>query len=107
MSRKRSTKRGRPNKRTARRPSVPRGDVERPRLNEDAARAAPNEANPGVASARIMVNPAGFAFGERLDGEGSIFIAPPNRAGAMDGDEAVLAWWPGPRGAEGLSLIHI
>lgn len=48
-----------------------------------------------------MVNPAGFAFGERLDGEGSIFIAPPNRAGAMDGDEAVVAWWPGPRGAEG------
>ncbi|MEX1368600.1 MAG: VacB/RNase II family 3'-5' exoribonuclease [Nannocystaceae bacterium] len=101
MSRKRSTQRGRPKKRSDRRPTAPRGDVERPRLNEDAARAAPDEANPGVASARIMVNPAGFAFGERLDGEGSIFIAPPNRAGAMDGDEAVLAWWPGPRGAEG------
>jgi ribonuclease R len=56
---------------------------------------------PRVASARIMVNPAGFAFGERLDGEGSIFIPPPGRGGAMDGDEAVVAWWPGQRGAEG------
>lgn len=55
-----------------------------------------------VASARIMVNPAGFAFGERLDGEGSIFIPPPSRGGAMDGDEAVVAWWPGQRGAEGM-----
>lgn len=70
-------------------------------LSEDAARVAHNEDNPGVASGRIMVNPAGFAFAERLDGEGSIFIAPPNRGGAMDGDEAVVAWWPGPRGAEG------
>ncbi len=62
---------------------------------------APRDGVPRVASARIMVNPAGFAFGERLDGEGSIFIPPPNRGGAMDGDEAVVAWWPGPRGAEG------
>ncbi len=55
-----------------------------------------------------MVNPAGFAFAERLDGEGSIFIPPPNRAGAMDGDEAVVAWWPGNRGAEGTirSVTH-
>lgn len=62
---------------------------------------APRDGTPRVASARIMVNPAGFAFGERLDKEGSIFIPPPNRGGAMDGDEAVVAWWPGPRGAEG------
>jgi len=62
---------------------------------------ASRDGTPRVAAARIMVNPAGFAFGERLDGEGSIFIAPPGRGGAMDGDEAVVAWWPGPRGAEG------
>ncbi|MCX4243384.1 ribonuclease R family protein [Paraliomyxa miuraensis] len=62
---------------------------------------ATRDGTPRVASCRVMVNPAGFAFGERLDGEGSIFIAPPGRGGAMDGDEAVVAWWPGPRGAEG------
>ncbi|MCH9687912.1 MAG: VacB/RNase II family 3'-5' exoribonuclease [Deltaproteobacteria bacterium] len=74
--------------RTARAPDQTGADDERGRKTQ-------------VASARIMVNPAGFAFGERLDGEGSIFIPPPNRGGAMDGDEAVVAWWPGARGAEG------
>lgn len=73
-----------------------------PRAAAPLPEAAPRDGAPRVASARIMVNPAGFAFGERLDGEGSIFIPPPSRGGAMDGDEAVVAWWPGQRGAEGI-----
>jgi len=60
-----------------------------------------DDGQPQVASCRIMVNPGGFAFGERLDGEGSIFVAPPNRGGAMDGDEAMVAWRMGARGPEG------
>jgi ribonuclease R len=83
-----------------RRPSQARaeGSARRP---PGAAPEVGGDGVPRVASARIMVNPAGFAFGERLDGEGSIFIPPPSRGGAMDGDEAVVAWWPGQRGAEG------
>ncbi len=64
-----------------------------PPMNEDG--------QPQVATCRIMVNPAGFAFGERRDGEGSIFIPPPSRGGAMDGDEAVVSWRMGTRGPEG------
>jgi ribonuclease R len=84
--------------RSARSPKPARGAQRSPAPEHVAAA---RDGAPRVASARIMVNPAGFAFGERLDGEGSIFIPPPNRGGAMDGDEAVLAWWPGQRGAEG------
>ncbi|MBL4685059.1 MAG: VacB/RNase II family 3'-5' exoribonuclease [Nannocystaceae bacterium] len=54
-----------------------------------------------MADARVMINPAGFGFAERLDGEGSIFLPPSSLGGAMDGDEAVVAWWPAERGAEG------
>lgn len=126
MSRKRAHERGRVPSRKDRRPrGGPRQPAERhpPEAPaETAARRpeAPAEAaarrlvasppdpgtvardgTPRVAAARLMVNPAGFAFAERLDGEGSIFIPPPARGGAMDGDEAVVAWWPGQRGAEG------
>lgn len=62
---------------------------------------APKGEHHGVTESRIMVNPAGFAFAERSDGEGSIFIPPPNRNGAMDGDTVVVAWRPGQRGPEG------
>lgn len=54
-----------------------------------------------VVTARLLVNPAGFGFAERSDGEPSIFIPPPERNGAMDGDEVVVSWWPGSRGSEG------
>lgn len=55
-----------------------------------------------------MMNPNGFAFAERLDGEGSIFIPPPARGGGMDGDEVVVAWWPAERGPQGTvrSVTH-
>jgi ribonuclease R len=56
---------------------------------------------PGVVHARLVVNPAGFGFAERLDGEGSIFVPPQKRGGAMDGDEVVVAFWPAERGVEG------
>ncbi len=47
------------------------------------------------------MNPAGFAFAERSDGEPSIFVPPPERNGAMDGDQVIISWWPGNRGPEG------
>jgi ribonuclease R len=124
MSRTRAKERGRSSSRRDRRPRGRSAEaelalLERPEPRSPEAKASTTSARrpppsaapdlapaardgaPRVASARIMVNPAGFAFGERLDGEGSIFIPPPSRGGAMDGDEAVVAWWPGPRGAEG------
>jgi len=48
-----------------------------------------------------MLNPGGFGFGDRADGEGSIFLPPSSLGGAMDGDEAVVKWWPAERGPEG------
>ncbi|MEM9463675.1 MAG: VacB/RNase II family 3'-5' exoribonuclease [Myxococcota bacterium] len=101
MSRKRPVKRGRSSSRRASRTpgrlvdpapsdSVVRGSI----LADDAGATE-------VATCRVMVNPAGYAFAERLDGEGSIFIPPPGRGGAMDGDEAVVAWRMGARGPEG------
>lgn len=56
---------------------------------------------PQVAGAKVLLNPAGFAFAERTDGDGTIFIPPGNLGGAMDGDEVVVAWWPAERGPEG------
>jgi ribonuclease R len=56
---------------------------------------------PWVVTAKLMVNPAGFGFAERDDGEGSIFIPPDRRGGAMDGDKVVVGWRPGQRGPEG------
>jgi ribonuclease R len=55
-----------------------------------------------------MVNPNGFAFAERLDGEGSIFIPPSARGGGMDRDEVVVGWWQAERGPQGAvrSVTH-
>lgn len=55
----------------------------------------------GVANCTLVVNPSGFAFAERVDGEGTIFVPPGNLGGAMDGDEVVVAHWPAQRGPEG------
>lgn len=49
----------------------------------------------------MLVNPAGFAFVDRGDGEPSVFVPPPERNGGMDGDQVIVSWWPGQRGPEG------
>lgn len=54
-----------------------------------------------VGAAKIVVNPGGFGFAERTDGEGTIFLPPGSLRGAMDGDEAMVGWWPAERGMEG------
>lgn len=55
----------------------------------------------GTVTARLQVNPAGYAFAIRSDGEGSVFI-PPTRIGvALDGDEVEVRSWPADRGEEG------
>ncbi len=56
---------------------------------------------PRVATGKLLVNPAGFAFVDRRDGEPSVFVPPPERNGGMDGDEVIVTWWPGARGPEG------
>ncbi len=56
---------------------------------------------PKVVHAHLQVNPAGYAFATRLDGEGTVFIPPGNLAGAMDGDEVVVSSWAAERGSEG------
>ncbi len=48
-----------------------------------------------------MVNPGGFAFAKRLDGEGSVFIPPGRLGDALDGDEVEVDIWPGDKGPEG------
>jgi len=73
-------------------PPIKRAASERPRPSPDSVR---------VVQARLLVNPAGFAFAERQDGEPSIFIPPGERNGGMDGDDVVVSWWPAARGAEG------
>lgn len=50
---------------------------------------------------KLLVNPAGFAFVDRGDGEPSVFVPPPERNGGMDGDQVIVSWWPGQRGPEG------
>ncbi len=58
-------------------------------------------ADPAVLHAKLLTNPAGFAFAEPEDGSASIFIPPPSRGGAMDGDTVVVAYWTAERGLEG------
>jgi ribonuclease R len=54
-----------------------------------------------IATASLQVNPGGFGFADRVDGEGTIFVPPGNFGGAMDGDEVVLTYWPAERGPVG------
>ena len=51
--------------------------------------------------ARLQVNPAGYAFAIRSDGEGSVFIPPMRIGAALDGDEVAVRSWPAERGEEG------
>ena len=74
-----------------------RGAAPRPAKRES----KPGKGDPRVVHAKLLVNPAGFAFAEREDDEPSIFVPPGERNGAMDGDRVVVSWWPGERGPEG------
>lgn len=53
------------------------------------------------ATARLIVNPGGFGFAERLDGGGSVFIPRARLGGALDGDEVEVHAWPAEKGLEG------
>ncbi|MGB1014501.1 MAG: ribonuclease R [Nannocystaceae bacterium] len=55
----------------------------------------------GEAVARLQVNPGGYGFAARLDGEGSVFIPNPNLGDALDGDEVSVRFWHAERGPEG------
>jgi ribonuclease R len=95
--------------RTRRRPAPhvveerPRGVAKRPRALDPAALGPelPPDALAAAARCRLSLHPQGFGFAEREDGEGTIFIPAQHRAGAMDGDEVLVAHWPADRGREG------
>ena len=59
------------------------------------------EETKGAAAARLVVNPGGFGFAERLDGEGTVFIPRGRLGGAIDGDEIEVLSWPSEKGFEG------
>jgi ribonuclease R len=95
--RRRQGSQGARSRRSEQRPSSRRDEPEVVDARLPRAEAAHAE----VVSCRLMVNPAGFAFAERLDEKGAVFIPPPAKGGAMDGDEVVVAWWPAERGPQG------
>jgi ribonuclease R len=80
-------------------PGRRRNDPPRPAAAPDETPAPTSD--PRVVHAKLLLNPAGFAFAEREDDEPSIFIPPAERGGAMDGDRVVVSWWPAERGPEG------
>jgi ribonuclease R len=56
----------------------------------------------GPVTAKLMVNPAGFAFAEPLEGGGDSVYIPRGRLGvALDGDEVAIRSWPSDKGFEG------
>nr|WP_276600721.1 MULTISPECIES: VacB/RNase II family 3'-5' exoribonuclease [unclassified Nannocystis] len=59
------------------------------------------EETKGAAAAKLVVNPGGFGFAERLDGEGTVFIPRVRMGGALDGDEVEVHSWPSEKGFEG------
>ncbi len=59
------------------------------------------ESGAEAVAARLQVNPGGFAFAVRTDGEGSIFIPPGRFAPAIDGDDVMVRYWSAERGFEG------
>ncbi len=54
--------------------------------------------------ARLQVNPGGYAFAARHDGEGTVFIPPKAVGIAIDGDEVEVDCWEVERGFEGSVL---
>lgn len=59
------------------------------------------EETKGAAAARLVVNPGGFGFAERLDGGGTVFIPRGRLGAALDGDEVEVHSWPSEKGFEG------
>ncbi len=55
----------------------------------------------GPVTAKLMVNPAGFAFAEPLDGGDSVYIGRGRLGVAIDGDEVALRSWATDKGFEG------
>jgi ribonuclease R len=55
----------------------------------------------GLERALLTVNPGGYAFARRLEGEGSVFIPPGAFSGCLDGDEVEIRAWPSEKGEEG------
>ncbi len=58
----------------------------------------------GPVVARLQVNPGGYAFAARHDGEGTVFIPPKAVGIAIDGDEVEVDCWEVERGFEGSVL---
>ncbi|HEY8376514.1 MAG TPA: VacB/RNase II family 3'-5' exoribonuclease, partial [Nannocystis sp.] len=52
-------------------------------------------------AARLMVNPGGYAFAERLDGGGTVFVPRGRQGAAIDGDEVEVLSWAAEKGEEG------
>ncbi|HLU67280.1 MAG TPA: ribonuclease R [Kofleriaceae bacterium] len=63
--------------------------------------ARPGDGQPGRASGRIRVHPAGYGFVEREDGMGPVFVPAKYRGSALDGDRVLLSTWEGYKGTEG------
>ncbi len=60
-----------------------------------------------VTTAKLMVNPAGFAFAEPLTGGENVYL-PRGRLGpALDGDEVEVSYWPSDKGCEGELLAVV
>lgn len=55
----------------------------------------------GATAAKLVVNPGGYGFAERLDGGGTVFIPRVRMGAAMDGDEVEVHSWPSEKGHEG------
>jgi ribonuclease R len=64
--------------------------------------------SPDIATGKLLVNPAGFAFVDVEGADTGIFIPPPERGGGMDGDRVVVSVRQGHRGPEGTvrSILH-
>ena len=55
----------------------------------------------GPVVARLQVNPGGYAFAKRHDGEGTVFIPPKAVGTAIDGDDVEVDCYEVERGFEG------
>lgn len=49
----------------------------------------------------VQMNPGGYGFVQRFDGEDSVFIPPTRLSSALDGDQVEITFWPSEKGFEG------
>ena len=49
----------------------------------------------------VQMNPGGYGFVQRFDGEDSVFIPPTRLSTALDGDQVEITFWPSEKGFEG------